>query len=864
MTVLEELLAWSEDRPAWQRDALRRLVLTGELSDADIGELTEICKSSHGLAAQKTTAPLTKDHVPEVSAGTAPVSLESIFHHRGVNALAEDQTLRVGPHLTLVYGDNAAGKTGYIRILKSACRARGQETILGNVISGGTPLSPVVSIKYKVGADAEPREWAGTGEDEFISRVSVFDSQSAAVYLTEKTDVAFRPFGLDLFDKLVRACKSVRARLEGEQRALASSALAAVQAQIPEGTAVARLLASISSLTKPEAVKALAQLAAEEEARLSLAEKSLLDLQANDPEKLVRELTLRAGRIRALERHLRDVETALSTQAVEAVFAVRAEGRRKHEEAKRLREATFPTGLLAGTGSDAWAALWEAARHFSVEDAYAQQAFPVVEAGARCVLCQQDLDHAACIRLQRFETFVASTTERELRHSREEFARMRKTFTELQTRSESVVEVLKELHLENEVVSNAVATALDRNEERRTAVTLALSDDKDLRADCPTLVPVVREVDAVAHQIDERVRTLRASATAETRKRLTAEVHELRARKLLAQHEATVLNEIEAKKKVAAYGLCINDTSTNAITQKSTAVTKVAVSQKLKQRFRDELTNLHFSHVEVELKEAGGAEGVLYHKLVLTRAPGVELPRVVSEGEQRCLSIAAFFAELATADDPSGIVFDDPVSSLDYRWREGVALRLVQEARTRQVVVFTHDVVFLLLLKQFAEQHDVGQLDQHVRQLSSGAGVCTEELPWVAMRVGRKIGHLKNEWQRVDKLFRDGHQAMYENQAKILYGLLREAWERALEEVLLVGIVERFRPGVETKQIGKIADITADDCRAVDAAMTKCSRWLHGHDQAAAARAPVPEPVELQADLQALEEWVDTIRARRK
>jgi len=106
---------------------------------------------------------------------------------------------------------------------------------------------------------------------------------------------------------------------------------------------------------------------------------------------------------------------------------------------------------------------------------------------------------------------------------------------------------------------------------------------------------------------------------------------------------------------------------------------------------------------EVELKELGGADGVFYHKLVFTRAPGVDLPKVVSEGEQRCLSIAAFFAELSTADELSGIVFDDPVSSLDYQWRQGVARRLVQEAKTRQVIVFTHDVVFLLLLKQFAE-----------------------------------------------------------------------------------------------------------------------------------------------------------------
>src|SRR6266699_6059932 len=168
MTVLEELLKWSQDRPAWQRDALRRLVLNGDLSDDDIGALTEICKSEHGLAERQSIALFTKEHVPEKTAGSAPVSLVSIFHHRGVNALAEDQTLKFVPKLTVVYGDNAAGKTGYIRILKSACRARGPEKILGNVVSGLAPGKVVVAITYKVGAEDKSREWSGDGGDEFI------------------------------------------------------------------------------------------------------------------------------------------------------------------------------------------------------------------------------------------------------------------------------------------------------------------------------------------------------------------------------------------------------------------------------------------------------------------------------------------------------------------------------------------------------------------------------------------------------------------------------------------------------------------------------------------------------------------------
>ena len=604
MKVLHEILEWSHGRPVWQRDALRRLVLNGALFEDDILALAEMCKAAHGLAEQQKVLPLAKHHVPTESDVAPPVSLVSIFHHRGVNALAEGQTLMFGSGLTVVYGDNAAGKTGYIRILKSACRARGQEIILNNIISGSTPLTPVVAIKYKVGVEQDPLEWTGRGEDEFISRVSVFDTHCAAVYLTEKTDVAFRPFGLDLFDNLVRACKAVRKQLEKEQRALASSTLATVQAQVPEGTAAARLLANITSLTKPEAVRQLSRLKAEEESRLALLEKSLLDLQAKDPEKLIQQLTLRAERVQALARHIRNVEAVLSEVSVDAVFNIRTEGRRKSKKAKTLREATFSPEMLAATGSESWIELWESARSFSQEFAYPDQHFPVVENGAHCVLCQQDLDHAAQHRLKQFESFVTSTTEKELRQARQTFAHRRKTFTDLKVTTDVVDATIKEIRIEQEAVSDAIMVALATAEGRRKAVVLALSENFDLAPDCPILKSVAAEVDALADQITERVKTLRTPATVEKRNRMVAEAQELRARYQLKQHEKIVLNEIERKRKYAAYGLCMNDTRTQAITQKSSAVTRNVVTQKLKQSFQNELSNLAFHHIEVELKES--------------------------------------------------------------------------------------------------------------------------------------------------------------------------------------------------------------------------------------------------------------------
>jgi Cdc6-like AAA superfamily ATPase len=75
MTVLEELLNWSQGRPAWQRDALRRLALNDDLSEDDIRALTDICKSAHGLAEQQDIAPFTKEHVPEKTAGNDTMTI---------------------------------------------------------------------------------------------------------------------------------------------------------------------------------------------------------------------------------------------------------------------------------------------------------------------------------------------------------------------------------------------------------------------------------------------------------------------------------------------------------------------------------------------------------------------------------------------------------------------------------------------------------------------------------------------------------------------------------------------------------------------------------------------------------------------
>ena len=858
MDVLGEILTWSEDRPEWQRDALRRLVLKGELDDADIEALTEICKSAYGLACEQDPVPIGREHLPVDGANSGRVNVDSISHRHGVNALAENQSLKFGPGLTVVYGDNAAGKSGYIRIFKSACRARGAEDILGNVLSGTATPTPEFSIQYTVG-DGLTQAWSGESDDEALARVSVFDRHSEAVYTTQKTDVAFRPFGLDFFDKLSKACAAVRSCLDQEQGSLNVSKSQTLD--LPRDTTAGTFVAGLSSLTNPDEVKALGRLSEDESSHLVLIEKQLQDLQASDPTKIAQELTLRGRRLRDLSQHLKVLDNALSPQAIKNVFDAQSQTQRKQDEARQIREHAFQAHLLPGTGSENWSEMWEAGRRFSEESAYPAQQFPFTDEGARCIFCQQRLEPETTKQLQRFEEFVTSIAEKEVRLARDAFERLHRNLGNLTISSGRTEETLTDLRIEDEALADSVGSALSLAAQRHAEILEALANGKHLGelADLPFNT---KDVEMLADQLAVRAEGLREGTSGNQKDALMAELKELKARQTLGTHEEAMLSEIERMKKIAAYAHCLNDTDTRSITTKSTAVTKEVVTQQLKTAFKEELNGLRFRHVEVELKEAGGQTGNFYHKLILTRAPDEVLPNVVSEGEARCLAIAAFFAELSTADDTSAILLDDPVSSFDYKWRDSVAQRLVAEAKKRQVIVFTHDIVFLHLLREYAKQDGVESLDQHVRQEQIGAGVCDAELPWVATKVSKRIGHLNKLWQEAEKLFRQGNREEYEIKAGHIYGRLREAWERGVEEILLGGVVERFRESIQTQRIGNLAGITPDDCNKVEVAMTKSSKWLTGHDQAPAARQDIPEPDELRQDIAALKSWVSNIRKR--
>jgi hypothetical protein len=67
-TAFAELIAWAKDRPKWQQDALRRLVLNDVLTEEDIDDLTGICLDPKAASPKGTGTIEPRDQTPRPKA----------------------------------------------------------------------------------------------------------------------------------------------------------------------------------------------------------------------------------------------------------------------------------------------------------------------------------------------------------------------------------------------------------------------------------------------------------------------------------------------------------------------------------------------------------------------------------------------------------------------------------------------------------------------------------------------------------------------------------------------------------------------------------------------------------------------------
>ena len=513
--------------------------------------------------------------------------------------------------------------------------------------------------------------------------------------------------------------------------------------------------------------------------------------------------------------------------------------------------------LLPGTGGEVWRELFDAARKFAVES-HSGREFPNLGAEALCPLCQQPLAEGAG-RLLRFEAFIQQEAEKAAQKCRTALA------AEYQTFDAHVLALnLDDVTLgEIALLDPQLATDVRKFEQllaaRQKAVKASVNSLQWDGFDQPIVNPNLR-LQALAEKLNAEAETLEKASDEKARAELQRQFDELDARVRLSQVKDAVITAVTKLSHQAKLVNCLSAVKTNAISLKASELAEKVVSKELAEALNREFKALGVGALRISLQSRAD-KGKALHKLKLelpqSRSPG----EIFSEGEQRAVAISAFLAEVGLSDGKGGIVFDDPVSSLDHRRRELVAKRLAAEATQRQVIIFTHDIYFLCLLAEEAKLAGTVITTQSLTRRAEGFGVANPELPFEGKNASKRIGALKAQQQTIDKLYRDGEEQEHRKQTVEAYVQLRMAWERAVEEVLLREVILRFRKGVETQRLAGVV-VEDGDYEQISAGMAKCSNYAH--DKALLGGIAVPEPYELLEDIKALDTWRQSVESRSK
>lgn len=851
MSLVREIAAWADSHSEWMSDAVRRLVAQGELSDTDHVDIAALMKSSVGWQdpQQRKAVRVQIDALPDAAAPGIDVSVTALRNPKNLNAIGFEAGLTFHPTgLTVVYGNNGSGKSGYARALKKACRARNTEDIIPNIFAPPNPPEPArARFEWVAGGVAEAANWTdGAPPPTPLARVAVFDSLCARVFVDEQAAVSYLPYGMDVLTGL-SACMEKAQKLLEQERHVARFDKTLLASLSTGETDVARLVAAVSRKTNPKDVERLAKLSDEEQKELAELTQVMND---DDSHRRAQAFKRLSARVASLEEELTKVVTPLADAHLEQLRSSFVQLKSAHESVE-MAAAALKSGTLPGTGTEPWALLLRSAAEFA-KHAYPGQEFPG-PADASCVLCQQPLAADARKRLEQFWQFLQADAQKRYdslrEHAKDLYIPVKDAAVSAFPADKTVLDELSEQWGESaQAVRVFVAGLAGRQEVVKQMSAKRYLDTLDVLPPDPR-----KSLLAIKEDLLKQAVKLDAGMTPEQREMKHKKLAQLQARVKLGENLQAVLKAIEADKTDYLFAEALKCCQTRAVTQKSGELYQKSVTLDLQAALAGEQKALGVDGIQVTF-DLSGQKGTRMQQLKLATAALPKTRRlsgILSEGEQRAIAIASFLAEVSLEPGKSAIVFDDPVNSLDHRRRERIAKRLAIEAKQRQVIVFTHDLAFAWELQECAEAQGHKAAVRHVFAAGPSKGHCSDKLPFEGQKLTARINVLKElqaaakkaieveqDYDRYNSLVRDG------------YVKLRTSWEQLVEDHMFAGTVKRFQRSIKTQNL---RSVTVEDphAKAVYDGMTRASYFAH--EGGTEAPPALPEPKEFLQDILDLE-----------
>lgn len=810
------LCEWANGQSHWVRKAVS-LVLSSsrDLSVEEIDVVYDLALIENGLlhGPLLPVPPLGLEQRDEE--GTESLLLVALDEVTNVNALVEGQRIEFDSSLTVLFGENASGKTGYARILKRVAATRtAEKQILPNVHQ--TPegdRTPAAVIEYALGEESHTVEWNNELGIEPLDRMSVFDSPAVALHIDEDLGYVFTPAGLGLFSSVAQSIQGCQKRFGIEiDDSLEANRFTS---SFDEGSEVYEIVETLGATTDLQVLRNLANLSEEDLTRLQTLEVEAAALKAGNERLLLAEA-----------RHLLKSAELLSDSCKPAsrfdeIEYEEARTRLKGalEATESARQAIFDSDSPFGSPDDDWQGFIDSADRFLKHTGHPDYPSDINV----CPYCRQPRGEDAIDLLSKYRQFLDDALRKAVAESEKAVDTAGPQLDPIAVaKARASIEGLDVARASDEWIVVGVAF-LTEAEAALADLSSRSGVSGGLRE---TASKALEDLSQVIDGFEKRIEELElvAEHQAEAVGLRENELRDLQARKTLRSlfpHITEHVLKAERRAKLQMLNSAIPNVL-RSLTRASNSVSEAIQNRSFDVLFEEECAKLDTPPVTVEYQ--GRLGEAQRHKVVANHQPSA----ILCDGEQNVLALADFLAECRMRNVSTPIIFDDPVSSLDYRRSKLVAKRLVELSETHQVIIFTHNVLFISDLLSLRNRTDERITYYEIRNDGYRIGVVSSD-------VEPRLDHPNRIARKIDSLVSDAKAAEGSAQDRLIneaVDLVRKWLAAFVEQILFNNVIQRFRSNI---RLGSIHKIRIEGLREaileVAEAFEKCSQYTEAHSQ---------------------------------
>jgi hypothetical protein len=607
-----------------------------------------------GLPALKITKPNYKPTDKQIV-------LNSISNITGVNRLAKNQTINFANNITIIYGENGTGKTGYSRILKSLGFSYDiYNNILSNIFSGRE--AKAATIKFKANDVDQTFIWNGTNKDADLENISVFNSSCVQISLSDR-QLIVSPIGFHLFSLITSELQELTKLLNAKMGSHPTSFVWTDSLTL--GTPQQVFISSLSKTSTEQKLVELSTFNEEHSLELQAKEKELSNLNKALIQNEIQALTSSISEIETLIKKIQSAQLQFTTTNWQTLIDLNKQikilegktqmGIKEIAEANGIEFYQTKEFQLFIQSAESYIKTINNPNYPSIDDV--------------CVYCLQPLNNSAQELLQNYRILLTDKTQENLSLIKQQKATLIKQITQVETNLFFHQPTFGVDENKNPIQPSESKSYNKSLEEYKIKFTTdSVGEDTSFSFDYSTYIQFLENKNAELNaSLNEKRSSLSNLSAKEIQ--LRNKIAELKDRKLLSNKIEEVKKGIQNHKIVSILSSHAGSFNSYSISRKTTEAREHLVQQNFRNIFQKELRALRKSNLLVEIN-FGTERG---NSRVSPRISSHVLTEILSEGEQKAIALAEFMTELQLDNVKAPVIFDDPVNSLDHRIIDEVA-----------------------------------------------------------------------------------------------------------------------------------------------------------------------------------------------